>query len=101
MDYDGINKIRSGSTYNYAKKHNLIKKLNDYSLYYEVMEIFFSDDKLKDILNLKRTLSHLIFYAIGIILGILITPEIIVVFVFIAVVTWFLHVYLSIKDIDK
>ena len=56
---------------------------------------------LKEILNLKRTITHLIFYAIGIILGILITPEIIVIFVFIAVLTWFIHVYLSIKDIDN
>ena len=57
--------------------------------------------ELKDILNLKRTITHLIFYAIGIILGILVTPEIIVVFVFIAVLTWFIHVYMSIKDIDN
>ena len=57
--------------------------------------------ELKEILNLRRTITHLIFYAIGIILGILLTPEIIVIFVFIAVLTWFIHVYLSIKDIDS
>ena len=57
--------------------------------------------ELKEILNLKRTITHLVFYAIGIILGIFITPEIIVIFVFIAVLTWFIHVYLSIKDIDN
>ncbi|MBP3792057.1 MAG: DUF1211 domain-containing protein [Methanobrevibacter sp.] len=56
--------------------------------------------ELKDILNLKRTVCHLVFYAIGIMLGVLITPEIIVVFVFIAVLTWFVHVYMSIKYID-
>lgn len=56
---------------------------------------------LKDILNIKRTAIHLVFYAIGIFLGITIAPEIIVVFVFITVVTWFVHVYLSIKDIDS
>lgn len=57
--------------------------------------------ELKQILNLKRTAIHLIFYAIGIILGYMITPEIIVFFVFIAVLTWFIHVYFSIKDIDS
>ena len=56
--------------------------------------------ELKKILNLKRTILHLLFYAIGIIIGMVVTPEIIVVFVFIAVLTWFIHVYLSIKDID-
>ena len=56
--------------------------------------------ELKEILNVKRTSIHLIFYIIGIILGYLITPEIIVLFVFITVLTWFIHVYLSIKDID-
>ena len=56
---------------------------------------------LSRILNLKRTALHLIFYALGIILGYLFMPEIIVVFVFIAVLTWFIHVYISIKDIDN
>lgn len=58
------------------------------------------NQKLKKILNLKRTIIHLIFYIIGIALGIMITPEIIVIFVFISVLTWFIHVYTSIKDID-
>ena len=53
---------------------------------------------LKQILNLKRTGIHLLLYIIGIILGYLIIPEIIVVFVFIVVLTWFIHVYLSIKS---
>ena len=56
--------------------------------------------ELKEILNLKRTTIHLIFYAVGIVLGYKVMPTIIVVFVFIAVLTWFIHVYLSIKDID-
>lgn len=51
IDYDTLNKIRQGSTYDYAKKQNLIKKLTDYTLYFEVMEIFFSDDELREILN--------------------------------------------------
>ena len=55
---------------------------------------------LKEILNLKRTILHLVFYMIGIVLGCLITPEIIIIFVFITVLTWFVHVYLSIKNID-
>lgn len=57
--------------------------------------------KLKQILNLKRTGTHLLLYTIGIILGYLFMPEIIVVFVFIVVLTWFIHVYLSIKDLDN
>lgn len=56
--------------------------------------------ELKKILNLKRTAMHLIFYIIGIALGYLIMPEIIVLFVFITVLTWFIHIYISIKDID-
>ncbi|MBQ6511262.1 TMEM175 family protein [Methanobrevibacter sp.] len=56
--------------------------------------------QLSKILNLKRTAIHLIFYAFGIILGYFVMPEIIVAFVFIAVLTWFVHVYMSIKDID-
>ncbi|MBR0472446.1 MAG: DUF1211 domain-containing protein [Methanosphaera sp.] len=56
--------------------------------------------ELKEILNLKRTIIHLLFYSIGILLGYYYRAEIIVVFVFIAVLTWFVHVYLSIKDID-
>ena len=55
---------------------------------------------LKEILNLKRTILHLVFYITGIVLGYLIIPEIIIVSVFITVLTWFVHVYLSIKDID-
>jgi len=51
IDYDTLNKIRQGSTYNYAKQHKLIKSQNNYQLYYEVMEIFFSDEELRDILN--------------------------------------------------
>ena len=51
IDYDSLNNIRQGSTYSYAKKHKLIKSLNDYHLYYEVMEIFFSDDELRNILS--------------------------------------------------
>lgn len=43
--------------------------------------------KLKQILNLKRTGTHLLLYTIGIILGYLFMPEIIVVFVFIVVLT--------------
>ena len=58
------------------------------------------NSELKDILNLKRTGIHLLFYAVGIILGYMLMPEIIVVFVFITVLTWFIHVYMSIKDID-
>ena len=57
------------------------------------------NQELKALLNLKRTLIHLIFYGIGIILGILITPEIIILFVFTVVLTWFIHVYNSIKNI--
>lgn len=56
--------------------------------------------QLKEILNLKRTLIHLVFYAVGILLGYYWKAEIIVVFVFVAVLTWFVHVYISIKDID-
>jgi len=69
-------------------------------LFWMITKIEHNKD-LKKILNIKRTLIHLIFYALGIILGIMITPEIIVVFVFIAVLTWFVHVYISIKDIDN
>lgn len=56
--------------------------------------------QLKEILNPKRTIIHMLFYAVGILLGYYYRPEIIVVFVFITVLTWFVHVYLSIKDID-
>lgn len=56
---------------------------------------------LKNILNIKRTGLHLIFYFMGIVLGCLFKPEIIVLFVFITVLTWFIHVYMSIKDIDE
>ena len=56
--------------------------------------------KLNNLLNLKRTGIHMLFYVIGIVLGIMYKPEIIVFFVFITVLTWFIHVYLSIKDID-
>lgn len=56
--------------------------------------------ELKEILNLKRTGIHMIFYAIGILLGYYVMPTVVVVFVFIAVLTWFIHVYLSIRDID-
>lgn len=59
------------------------------------------NSELREILNLKRTAIHLIFYGIGIALGFLIAPEIIVLFVFVAVVTWFIHVYISIKDLDS
>lgn len=59
------------------------------------------NSELQEILNIKRTCIHLIFYAIGIALGFLIAPEIIVLFVFVAVVTWFIHVYLSIKNLDS
>ena len=58
------------------------------------------NNKLKQLLNLKRTLFHLIGYIGGIILGYLITPEIIVIIVFVIVLTWFVHVYVSIKDIN-
>ncbi|MBQ7928057.1 MAG: DUF1211 domain-containing protein [Methanobrevibacter sp.] len=68
-------------------------------LFWMITKIEHNKD-LKALLNIKRTSIHLIFYAIGIILGILVTPEIIVLFVFIAVLTWFIHVYISIKDID-
>lgn len=51
FDYDSLNKIRQGSAYNYAKEHKFIKKLKDYHLYFEVMEIFFSDDELMNILR--------------------------------------------------
>ena len=56
--------------------------------------------ELKEVLNLKRTAAHLLFYIIGIILGITLMPEIIVIFVFITVLTWFIHVYISIRYID-
>ena len=56
--------------------------------------------ELKEVLNLKRTAAHLLFYIIGIILGITLIPEIIVIFVFITVLTWFIHVYISIRYID-
>lgn len=56
--------------------------------------------KLNNLLNLKRTGIHMLFYVIGIVLGMMYRPEIIVFFVFITVLTWFVHVYLSIKDID-
>ena len=68
-------------------------------LFWMITKIEHNKD-LKELLNIKRTSIHLILYAIGIILGIFVTPEIIVLFIFIAVVTWFIHVYLSIKDID-
>ena len=69
-------------------------------LFWMITKIEHNKD-LKKILNVKRTLIHIIFYIIGIILGITISPEIIVVFVFVSVLTWFIHVYLSIKDIDN
>lgn len=56
--------------------------------------------ELNNLLNLKRTGIHLLSYVVGIVLGIMYKPEIIVFFVFITVLTWFIHVYLSIKDID-
>ncbi|MBQ6218903.1 MAG: DUF1211 domain-containing protein [Methanosphaera sp.] len=68
-------------------------------LFWKITEIE-HNRQLKQILNLKRTSIHLLFYAVGIIVGYYYKPEIIVVFVFIAVLTWFVHVYVSIKDID-
>ena len=56
--------------------------------------------ELNNLLNIKRTGIHMLFYVAGIVLGILYKPEIIVFFIFITVLTWFIHVYLSIKDID-
>lgn len=56
---------------------------------------------LKRILNVKRTGIHLVFYLAGILIGYLFMPEIIVFFVFIAVLTWFIHVYMSIKSVDE
>lgn len=49
-DYDTLNYIRRGSCFNYALKHELISPLKNYQIYYEIMEIFFSEDKLKKIL---------------------------------------------------
>ena len=56
--------------------------------------------ELNNLLNIKRTGIHMLFYVAGIVLGIMYKPEIIVFFIFITVLTWFIHVYLSIKDID-
>ena len=56
--------------------------------------------ELKKILNLKRTAIHFVLYILGIISGYLITPEIIVVVVFITVLTWFIHVYMTISEIN-
>ena len=66
-------------------------------LFWMIINIEHNKD-LKQIFNLKRTGIHLMLYVIGIILGYLIMPEIIVVFVFMVVLTWFIHVYLSIKN---
>lgn len=51
IDYDTLNHIRRGSSYTYARKHKLITRLKNYQLYYDVLQIFFSDDKLRDILE--------------------------------------------------
>ncbi|MBO5841349.1 MAG: DUF1211 domain-containing protein, partial [Methanobrevibacter sp.] len=66
-------------------------------LFWMIINIEHNSD-LKQLLNLKRTGLHLLLYAIGIILGYLFTAEIIVVFVFVVVLTWFIHVYMSIKS---
>lgn len=66
-------------------------------LFWMIINIEHNSD-LKQLLNLKRTGLHLLLYAIGIILGYLFTAEIIVVFVFVVVLTWFIHIYMSIKS---
>lgn len=66
-------------------------------LFWMIINIEHNSD-LKQLLNLKRTGLHLLLYAIGIILGYLFTAEIIVVFVFVVVLTWFIYVYMSIKS---
>lgn len=50
-DFDSNNELIPGSTFYYSKKHDLITHLNDYSPYYDIMRIFFSDNNLRDILN--------------------------------------------------
>ncbi len=56
FDYDRLNYIRGGSCFNYALKQELISPLKNYQIYYEILEMFFSDDKLKNIL-LKNNLN--------------------------------------------
>lgn len=51
FDYDTLNNIRQGSAFNYAKKRGYIKKLKDYKTYYEIMEIFFTNDRIRNILK--------------------------------------------------
>lgn len=51
FDYDCLNNIRPGSSYTYALKHELITELKNYHLYYDVLQIFFSDDKIRKILR--------------------------------------------------
>lgn len=66
-------------------------------LFWMIINIEHNRD-LKQLLNLKRTGLHMMLYAIGIVLGYLFTAEIIVIFVFVVVLTWFIHVYMSIKN---
>ncbi len=51
FDYDGLNSIREGSAFDYAKKNHLIKELKDYRLYFEIMDVCFPIKELKNILE--------------------------------------------------
>ena len=81
-----------------------------YCIYFNVVGIsydvlFWSVSKskhnknLRKLFNIKRTIIYILVSIIGILLGIFINPMLIIMVVFLSVLYWFIHVYLSIKDI--
>ena len=82
-----------------------------YCLYFIVVELVYDllfnvllriehNNDLRNVLNYKRTIIHMLFYVCGIFLGFY-YPPIILLFVFITVVSWFIHVFLSINSIEN
>lgn len=71
-----------------------------YDLLFNILLKIEHNHELLEILNYKRTLIHILTYAIGIIIGYLYFPPILVLCVFICVLTWFVHVYSSIIKIN-
>lgn len=72
-----------------------------YDVLFNILVRIENNVSLGEILSFKRTFLHLVFYLVGIVVGFVYYPPVIVVFVFIVVLTWFVHVYRSIVGIDS
>ena len=72
-----------------------------YDISFNVLIRIENNKELENILSIKRTIFHILFYIVGILIGYYFYPPIILIFVFLTVLSWFIDVYRSIVKIEE